>query len=289
MKNSLFLTVRGVVLILALAMTACTDVETDQVTGKTNQVLTNYMPPKNPRHQALYEALKEHQTLKKIQEFLSPFRLQSPLDITLTGCDGEADAMYSDNEIKVCYEYIEDLQKYMPKETTPAGVEPIDTLIGPFFDTILHEFAHALFDYHDVPILGREEDAADQVAAYIYLHLGKEEARRMIMGTVYVYMLEVQDTDPPDMEEFADEHSTSEQRLINLTCLAYGSDPVLFADLPAVVGAPQYRVDICEEEYELLTYTYQALIGPFVDQELAEKVYDRSWLPGENWDLPGNR
>ena len=277
------------ILLAALAMTACTDVETDHVAGKTNQIRTNYEPPKNPRHQALYEALKERQTLKKIQEFLSPFRLQSPLDITLTGCDGEADAMYSDNEIKICYEYIEDLQKYMPKETTPAGVEPIDTLIGPFFDTILHEFAHALFDYHDVPVLGREEDAAVQVSAYIYLHLGKDEARRMIKGTVYVYMLEVQDTDPPDMQEYADEHSTSEQRLINLTCLAYGSDPVLFADLPAAVGAPQYRVDICEEEYELYTYAYQALIGPLVDQELAEKVYARSWLPGETWDLPGNR
>ena len=59
--------------------------------------------------------------------------------------------------------------------------------IGPLFDTALHEFAHALFDMLNVLVLGREEDAADQVAAYINLQFGKAEARRLIMGTAYAY------------------------------------------------------------------------------------------------------
>ena len=49
----------------------------------------------------------------------------------------------------------------MPTQTTASGIEPIDTVVGPFLDTVLHEFAHALFDYLDIPVLGREEDAAD--------------------------------------------------------------------------------------------------------------------------------
>ena len=167
----------------------------------------------------------------------------------------------------------------MPEETTPAGIVPVDTLIGPFVDTVLHEFAHALFDYHDIPVLGREEDAADQVSALIYLQLSKEEARRLITGTVYAYLLEVQDTDPPDMEEYADEHSTAEQRAINLICMAYGADPELFADLPVLGGVPQYRVDICEEEFELISFAYQQLIAPHIDQELAKIVYAKNWLP----------
>ena len=272
MKNSLALAGKGMILITALAMTAC-------ATVKTNQVSINYVPPKNPAHQQVYELLKERQSLEKLQEFLSPFRLQWTLNISLTGCDGEADAMYSDDTITICYEYIEELRKYMPAKTTPAGIEPIDTLVGPFVDTVLHEFAHALFDYLDVPILGREEDAADQVSAYIYLQLGKDEARRLITGTVYAYMLEVQDTDAPTMEEFADEHSTSEQRAFNLLCIAYGADPELFEDIPALGGLPQGRVDICEEEYELISFAYQTLIGPHIDPELAKKVFDRSWLP----------
>jgi hypothetical protein len=201
------------------------------------------------------------------------------LNIVLTGCDGEADAMYSDDTITICYEYIEELREYMPEKTTPAGIEPIDTLVGPFIDTVLHEFAHALFDYLDVPILGREEDAADQVSAYIYLQMGEAEARRLVMGTVYTYLLEVQDTDSPTMEEFADEHSTSEQRAFNLLCMAYGSNSAVFEDVAIWGGLPQFRMDICEEEYELVSLAYQALISPHVDPVLAEKVFEKTWLP----------
>jgi hypothetical protein len=277
MKNCLVLAVSSMFLTTVLAVTAHIAVETRQ--GKTHQTRISYVPPKNPAHQQVYEILKERQSLEKLQEFLSPYQLQWTLNISLTECDGEADAMYSDDTITICYEYIEELRKNMPAKTTPAGIEPIDTLVGPFVDTVLHEFAHALFDYLDVPVLGREEDAADQVSAYIYLQMGEAEARRLIMGTVYAYLLEVQGTDPPTMEEFADEHSTSEQRAFNLLCMAYGADPELFEDIAIVGGLPQYRIDICEEEYELISLAYQALIGPHVDPVLAEKVFDRTWLP----------
>jgi hypothetical protein len=273
-KHRLALAGHGMILLTALAMTA-------SAAEKTNQVRVNYVPPKNPAHQQIYELLKERQSLEKFQELLSPFRLPWTLNISLNECGGEADAMYSDETITICYEYIEDLRNHMPAQTTPAGIEPIDTLVGPFVDTVLHEFAHALFDYLDLPILGREEDAADQVSAYIYLQLGKDEARRLIMGTVYAYMLEVQDTDPPTMEEYADEHSTSEQRAFNLLCIAYGADPDLFEDVAALGGLPQERVDICEEEYELISFAYQTLIDPHIDPELAKKVFDRTWLPEE--------
>jgi hypothetical protein len=282
MKKALILAGIGMILVNTLAAKVVP-------TAKTNQIRVSYVAPTNPAHQLIYETLKERQSLERLQEFLSPFRLQWTLDISLRGCDGEADAMYSDDAITICYEYIEELQEYMATETTPAGIEPIDTLIGPFVDTVLHEFAHGLFDYLDIPILGREEDAADQVSAYIYLQLGKDEARRLIMGTAYTYLLEVQDTDPPDMEEFADEHSTSEQRVINLSCLAYGADPKLFKDVIKRVGVPQFRIDICEEEYELISLAFQELIAPHIDPELAKKVYVRSWLPDGNFKLPENQ
>ena len=189
--------------------------------------------------------------------------------------------MYWDDTITICYEYLDELWSNMPAETTPAGIEPIDTVIGPFTDTVLHEFAHALFDYLDIPVLGREEDAADQVSAYIYLQLGPDEARRLIMGAVYAYMLEVQNSDPPSMDEFADEHSTSQQRVFNLLCMAYGANPELFEDVVILVELPQYRMEVCEEEFELIALAYDALIGPHIDPDLAEIVFNRSWLPEE--------
>ena len=277
MKYAVVLTACSVLLAAVLTATAHIAVEDRQ--GQTDQVRISYVPPDDPMHQQVYELLKQRKSLENLAEFLSPYQLQWPLNLTLTGCDGEADAMYSDDTITICYEYIEELRQYMPAKTTPAGIEPIDTLVGPFMDTVLHEFAHALFDYLDVPVLGREEDAADQVSAYIYLQLGEVEARRLIMGTVYAYLREVQGADPPTMEEFADEHSTSEQRAFNLLCMAYGANPELFRDVAIMGGLPQFRIDICEEEYELVSLAYEALIGPHVDTALADKVFDRTWLP----------
>ena len=272
MKNCRSLAGNGLIVVTAMAMTAC-------ATVKTNQVRIEYVPPKIPEHQQTYEFMKERQSLEKLQEFLSPFRLEWPLTISLTECDGEADAMYSDDTISICYEYIDALRRNMPAKTTPAGIEPIDTLVGPFVDTVLHEFAHALFDYADIPILGREEDAADQVSAYIYLQLGKDEARRLIMGTAYTYFIEARDTGSPTTADFAGEHGTPEQRAFNLLCMAYGADPELFEEAATRGGLPQQRAEFCEEEYELISLAYEALIGPHIDPDLAKKVYDRSWLP----------
>jgi Putative metallopeptidase len=273
LKHSIALAVSVSVLIAALVMTVFNE-------EKTNQVSVSYVRPENPEYLHIYTLLYEkNHSLEKLQELLSPFRLPWTLVIVLKECGGEADAMYHDGTITICYEYVNELWNAMPANTTKAGIEPIDTVVGPFMDTILHEFAHALFDYLDIPILGREEDAADQFSAHLYLQLDPAEARRLIMGTVYTYMVEVENTDPPSLEEFADEHSTSEQRRFNLLCMAYGSNPEHFKDVAIWGELPQYRMDVCVEEYELIELAYNTLITPHVDPELAEKVFKKNWLP----------
>ena len=81
MKNNLAAAVGGMILVTALAVAAGN-------AAKTNRVSISYVPPTNPAHQQVYELLKERHSLERIQEFFSPFRLQYPLHIFLTGCDG---------------------------------------------------------------------------------------------------------------------------------------------------------------------------------------------------------
>ena len=119
---------------------------------------------KNPAHEALSRMLKERQVLEKFKEFLSPLRLPRALRLKLQGCDGVSNAWYGDDAITVCYEYIDDILRNAPEEKTPAGVTRADAIVGPTLEVFLHEVGHAVFDYLDVPILGREEDAADQFA-----------------------------------------------------------------------------------------------------------------------------
>ena len=271
-------------MILALAVACAVLVpqfaSTAQAAARSNRISVSYVPPKNPIHQAIYERLRAVRFLERLKEFLSPFRLPRTLQVKLAGCDGEANAWYEDDAITICYEYIDEIWKNVPEQTTEAGVAPIDALVGPLFDTCLHEFGHALFEMLRIPVFGREEDAADQVAAYITLQLGKAEARRLIGGTANAYMTEAKAAiAPPTLQQFANEHGTPAQRFYNLLCIAYGADPKLFGDLTAKGYLPPERAEGCEDEYQQAAFAFQTLIGPHIDQNRAKKVLNKLWLP----------
>jgi hypothetical protein len=247
---------------------------------RASWVSVRYVPPKNAAHQPISEELKELRFLEKLQELLSPFRLPGTLLVQLEGCDGDANASYENTVITVCYEYVDQLWKTMPVETTVDGVAPLDALVGPLLDTCLHEFAHAIFEMLRVPVLGREEDAADQVSAYLILNLGKAEARRLIGGVSYAHKTEANAAMAPlAMTQFADAHGTPAQRFYNVLCIAFGADAQLFGDFVDQGHLPKERADDCKEEYQQVANAYETLIGPHVDYRRAKEVFDKSWLP----------
>ena len=272
MKHVLALMLSGIILVSALPMTA-------YAASKADRVSVRYVSPKNPVHQKIYKELKQRESLERLQKFLSPIRLPEKLRISLAGCDGEPDAFYEDAAITICYEYINELWENMPDETTLDGVAPIDLVIGPLFEVSLHEVAHALFDMLELPVLGREEDAADQVAAYIMLQFGEVAARRLVVGTAYAYKTDEKRSGPcRPVEDYASEHSTPAQRAFNLLCIAYGADTKLFADIVSKGYLPKARAEYCEEEYEQVQDAFEILIKPHIDPVLADKVLNNSWL-----------
>ncbi len=180
-------------LAMAMALSAADSAAAKAVKdARSGRIDIQYVAPKSPEHQPVLELIKEHRTLEKIQQLLSPLRLPRRLLIKTEGCDGVSNAYYDDGAVTVCYEYLDDVWKNVPEEPTPAGVAPIDALIGPVMDVFLHEAGHAVFDMLQVPLFGREEDAADQFSVYIMLKMEKDEARRLIMGTAYQYENDVQ-------------------------------------------------------------------------------------------------
>lgn len=272
MKYILVSMVFGIILIGTLSMTA-------YAASKANRVSVHYVPPKNPVHQRIYDELKRRGSMERLQEFLSPVRLPKKLRISLAGCDGEADAFYEDAAITICYEYIHELWENMPEEITADGVAPFDMVIGPLFEVSLHEVAHAVFEMLKIPVLGREEDAADQVAAYVMLQFGEDAARRLIAGTAHAYISDAEKTGPcRSMEYYANEHSTPAQRAFNLLCIAYGTDTKAFAGIVSKGHLPKARAEFCEEEYEQVQDAFDMLIRPHLDPDLADKILNKTWL-----------
>jgi hypothetical protein len=244
---------------------------------RPDRIQISYVTPKNPSHEALFQMLKERQVLEKFKEFLSPLRLPRALGLKLEGCDGVSNAWYENDAITVCYEYIDDILRNAPEGTTPAGVTRADAIVGPTLEVFLHEVGHAVFDYLSVPILGREEDAADQFASYLLLQFAKSDARRLIIGTAYSYHV---DASKPVTKKnpFADEHGLPAQRFYNVLCMAYGADSKLFADLVEKEYLPKERAEGCEGEYEQVTLAMTRLVRPYIDQARAKRVRAKRWL-----------
>jgi hypothetical protein len=150
-----------------------------------------------------------------------------------------------------------------------------------------------MFDLLDVPLFGREEDAADQFSAMIMLHFSKTEARRLILGTAYAYNVEVEGaTEETGMTDFADEHGTPAQRFYNLLCVAYGAEPELFADIVKKGYLPNDRAEGCEDEYALVDRTAyrrgtpEGAQGPRPGAQLAARPDDPGKASGEIEIIP---
>ena len=273
------------VLICVCLLSAVTPARAQERPGvRADQVRVEYVAPKNPAHQPVYELLKENRVLEKLQELLMPLRLPAHLVLRTDGCDGVSNAWYEDQLVTVCYEYIEDLIRNAPQETTERGISRQDAIIGPMIEVFLHEAGHAVFDILRVPLFGREEDAADQFAAYALLQFGHEETPRIIGGIAYMYAREAgqQNLRPND---FANAHSVPAQRLFNLLCMAYGADPKLFADLVDKGDLPRERAETCGEEYQQIAYAFKKHIVPHMDETLRliinARFKSQQWLKPE--------
>ncbi|SOR32461.1 conserved exported protein of unknown function [Methylorubrum extorquens] len=126
-------------------------------------IRTVYQVPKTAQAQEIYREMRARRVLEGLREIVSMVRLPQTLTLRLSECDGEINAWYEPKtrSVTVCYEYIQDVRDRAYRATLPAGVTYHDALFGTLAQVFLHETGHALFDLLDVPVLGREEDAAD--------------------------------------------------------------------------------------------------------------------------------
>lgn len=252
--------------------------------GQPNRVLIDYVTPQNPDLRGLYDALKAHGALEKIQKILSPLRLPEPLVVKTTEC-AKVNASYRREgrvpTVVICYELLQQVLDSLPKDTTPEGVTADDAKVGQVLYLTLHEVGHAVFDIFDVPVFGQEEDAADSFATYILLQFA--EARRLVGGaawawSAYMRNYKMNPTIRLRLTAFADNHGLPQERFYNLACLAFGSNPVKFAVLAEKDYLPPGRSLRCAYEYARLARAFKKEIGPHIDYELAKSVTEARWL-----------
>ncbi|HVL90878.1 MAG TPA: DUF4344 domain-containing metallopeptidase [Actinomycetota bacterium] len=162
--------------------------------------------------------------------------LALPQDIPLTFDEiGEENAYYDPEEeaITFGYEYVAALVDLAPKLRETED-EQDQFIYANVENVMLHELAHALVHILELPVLGKEEDAADGLATLIQIEAFEE-------GTAYA--IDVADgwgavaENPGSLDDsaFADEHSLNAQRFYATVCWVAGSSPKAMAQVASAV------------------------------------------------------
>jgi hypothetical protein len=211
------------------------------------------------------------------------------------GCNGRETAWYDRDTAVFCYEYVDLIQRHAPKVATPGGVRRGDAIVGAVLDTILHEAGHGIIDLLEIPVMGREEDAADFFSIYMMLQFPPEDARRMIEGIAFNMGSEARQdlAATPHARMFAGPHASNAQRHYNVLCLAYGANPALFNNI-APAGLPAWRANnSCGDEWSLLRRAFTKLILPNVDEARLRQAIAQArfqWTPlgtaADSFDKP---
>jgi len=107
---------------------------------------------------------------------------------------------------------------------------------------LLHELGHAHIQEMGLPVLGKEEDAADSYAVLALLKVGTEVSHNvLVQATKGWFLSAARDQQEGTPVAFYDEHGMEKQRAYQIVCLMVGSDPDQFADLANQTKMPESR------------------------------------------------
>ena len=238
---------------------------TQKKAGDANVFSIVYVPPKAEQLK-MWEGFAHGLNLEALATYLNQtFKMPRPLPIVYLQC-GTVNAFYTEDKhaILVCYElmaYFRDL--FAPRVKSEA--ELTRKVAGAIAFTFLHELGHALAGELALPITGKEEDAADQLAALI-LSRSKEMGRESALAAAEWFAIEGAKKQQKGAIVWYDEHSFDLQRMYDIICTLYGQDQQSNAGLARAVSMSEDRAARCARETPKRLQAWRELLKPHLRQ-----------------------
>ena len=126
-----------------------------------------------------------------------------------------------------------------------------------------HEMGHVVINELELPVLGREEDAADSFAIIMALQLRSEFSERVLMETARGWFLSsYRDKKAMTALTFYGEHGLDLQRAYHVVCMMVGSDPDRFKALAREAKLPEWRQRSCVHDYRAAVWSWEKALKP---------------------------
>jgi Putative metallopeptidase len=151
--------------------------------------------------------------------------------------------------------------------TQQLRVDRIDFVVGNTLVLLLHEVGHVLIAEFQLPVLGREEDAADTYAALTMLRVGTSFTVLSLADAAKGWFFDARrDQEIGGAPLYYDEHNVSAQRAFQIVCLMVGSDLEKFKSLADQAKMPEERQKTCKRDYRKASEAWSAVLAPHLRQ-----------------------
>jgi len=147
---------------------------------------------------------------------------------------------------------------------TPEQIKDgVEFVTGNVLFVLAHETGHALISVFELPVLGREEDAADALATVVSIKMSNSFQDSVVINAARGWFL----SDQRDRKDgvptvFYDEHGLDLQRAYNIVCLLVGGAPDKFMKLAHEVKLPQQRQKTCKFDYSNAEWSWDEVLKP---------------------------
>jgi len=147
------------------------------------------------------------------------------------------------------------------KLTHDQRKQDVEFVAGNLLFAVLHEMGHAHIQEMGLPVLGREEDAADSYAVTTLLRAGTDVSHDVLIYAAEGWFLgAIRDQKENIPLAFYDEHGMDKQRAYEIICLMVGSDPDKFSDLANMAKMPEDRQGSCAGDYSNATWSWETVL-----------------------------
>jgi len=232
-----------------------------------NEVRVIYEKPLNKHDAAIKNEVKASGVVENVAEFINEkYQLSDPLIFKFGSQDGP---LYdpAKNEILIPYDFVSEVSRRFKKDNySETGVSITDATMDAIMHTLFHEFAHALIYTYQLPVIGKEEDAADGLASVLLIEFFDNGAE-IALSAADLFELENRGIEELKEEDFWGEHSLDIQRFYSTLCNVYGSDAQKFAMLKKEAGFSEEKAEICVEDYERLSGAWLKLLTPYLKRK----------------------
>ncbi len=234
----------------------------------TGEIKTVWQKPRGEENKIGYELLKASETRYLAKSLASAFEL--PNTLTIKGVNGFGGGPFynpEDNSITLPYEFAATVLGVVAQSNPEESEYEWGESVGAVDSFILaHEFGHALIHNFELPVLGREEDAADGIATALLLLASEGSVYAADAAEFWIDFSGRQN--PPQLAEYADNHSFDRQRADNILCWIGGAEEELLVAFVENEVLPESRAVSCPGEWELLRRSVEQVLEPHLQHPL---------------------